>query len=104
MSGFAGGFNESGSILIHGVVSFSAPSFSRGTKKLSGQTLAGSRECILGGTGRDSGERSEQTHGAESRLGEPRKQNGGERSARLAFKRGCAREKEEAEKDRIPSS
>ena len=32
---------------------------------------------------RDSGERSERTHGAESRLGVPRKQNGGERRARL---------------------
>ena len=76
----------------------------RAQKKPSGQTLANTLECILGGTGRDSGERSERTHGAESRLGEPRKQNAGVRSARLWVKRGCVGGKEGAEKDRIPSS
>src|SRR5262245_38160978 len=51
---------------------------------------------ITWGTGGDSGERSEQTQWAESRLGVPRKQNGGERRARLgihAVKRSRAREK-----------
>src|SRR5438876_8478101 len=80
------------------------PFFLSGHEKAERQTLANTLECILGGTGRDSGERSERTHGAESRLGEPRKQNAGVRSARLWVKRGCVGGKEEAEKDRIPSS
>jgi hypothetical protein len=51
-----------------------------------------------GGTGRDSGERERTNPRAESRLGVPRKQNGGERRARLgshAIKRSRARENKE---------
>lgn len=46
-----------------------------------------SRSALLGGTGRDSGEHSEWTRRAESRLGEPTKQNAGERRARLGPRR-----------------
>src|SRR6266545_8216425 len=64
--------------------SFSALLFSGhpGEQKATPKSVSGELECIFGGTRRDSGERSERTHRAESRLGEPRKQNGGERRAR----------------------
>jgi hypothetical protein len=50
---------------------------------------------ITGATGRDSGECQRTNPRAESRLGVPRKQNGGKRRARLGIypvKRSCARE------------
>ena len=45
--------------------------------------LPNESKCIVGGTGQDSGERSERTRRAESWLGEPTKQNGDESRARL---------------------
>jgi hypothetical protein len=45
--------------------------------------LPNESKCIVGGTGRDSGERRERTRRAESWLGEPTKQNGDESRARL---------------------
>src|SRR6266516_4537416 len=53
---------------------------------------------------RDSGERSERTPRAESRLGEPRKQNGSERRARLGCRQAtlCPRTTRDRKVDPIP--
>lgn len=48
------------------------------------QEPSGAPECIVGGTGRDCDERlREHSRRTQSRLGEPPKQNTGERRARL---------------------